>query len=414
MGRGLTVRHSFCETACNDGKLPAGGLVMDQAGNLFGTTQVGGARDGGTVFELVPGAGRRWSYRVLYNFCTGQCIDGSMPFNVRLVLDTAGDLFGTTINGGTKGQGTAFKITRGANGKRWTHSVIYNFCSDSTAACFDGAWPVSALTYAGAETGAPYDGISPLYGVTQSGGRHVKGVAYSLSPKPAGRWSERPLYSFCKEPDCADGSLPTGLIADAAGNLYGTSSAGGGNDGIADGGGTVFKLSPGSQRQWNESVLYRFCAQTNCADGARPAGLVRDAAGNLFGTTNLGGTTGANCQVGGCGVVYEIAIDGTQSVLHTFCSRLVCRDGSQPQGALTLDDAGNLFGTTGSGGKRGRGTVFRLNGELTTLYNFCRKVTCADGNGPSGALLLDSLGDLFGTTLAGGKTNDGTVFELVP
>ena len=226
--------------------------------------------------------------------------------------------------------------------------------------------------------------------------------------------TETVLHSFTG--GVGDGILPfAGLIADSKGNLYGTTSNGGASDG-----GVVFKLSPGGI----ETVLYSFCGKPGCSDGAGPrAGLIADSSGNLYGTTNQGG--GSECNGPGCGVVFKLAPNGTETVLYSFCSLLSCSDGALPLGGLIADRAGNLYGTTYEGGGSGCiyglglcGVVFKLSPPIppatkwteTVLHSF----TGSDGAGPSAGLIADSKRNLYGTTSTGGGPDRGVVFKLAP
>jgi uncharacterized repeat protein (TIGR03803 family) len=239
-------------------------------------------------------------------------------------------------------------------------------------------------------------------------------VVFKLTPNSDGSWTESVLYSFCSLDNCADGADPTaGLIFDKAGNLYGTTSEGG--DRIT---GVVFKLTPNSDGSWAESVLYKF---NGTSDGDEPtAALIFDGAGNLYGTT-LGGGNGCP-RFGGCGEVFRLTpnSDGswTESVLHSFTTR---RNGNNPQAALIFDLAGNLYSTTIDGGDLtnctdGCGTVFKLtpnsDGSWTAsvLHKFANHLA-AD---PYAGLIFDPAGNLYGTTLDGGPVNGGAVFKLAP
>jgi uncharacterized repeat protein (TIGR03803 family) len=235
-------------------------------------------------------------------------------------------------------------------------------------------------------------------------------VAFSLTPKPNGRWSERVLYDFCAKSACADGADPAfDLLLDASGNLFGVTADGGagGKPGI------VFKLSPVPGSIWKETVLHTFCSAADCADGQSPSGgLVMDAAGNLFGVTAFGGN--AQCRGGlGCGVLYEITADGQQSVVHAFCSQNNCTDGELPTGRLTMDAAGSLYGTTSVGGAHQGGTVFLLNGGgHRVVFDFCSGL-CRAGPGPLDGVILDPDGNLLGAA-GGGKTRSGVAYQLTP
>ena len=309
---------------------PDGGIVFDAAGNLYGTTEWGGANGLGTVFELSPGF-KGWTFAVLYTFCgKPSCLDGAAPYG-SLVIDGAGKLYGTA--------GAAFELKPGSDG--WTEEVIYGFRSNRGG--------TTALA------GPILDETGNLYGVTERGGTACSppgcGTAYELKPV-AGGWKHIILHNFGRFQNDGVGPGVGQLARDGAGNLFGTTRAGGRN--ICFGGcGTVFKLTPESNGHWKETVLYSF---RNGATGNGPgAGVVVDKAGNLYGATIYGGT--AQC---GCGVVYKLArgAKGTwhYSVLHAFLGS----DGAQPDANLILDHKGNLYGTTPAGGSGGLGVVFEV------------------------------------------------------
>jgi uncharacterized repeat protein (TIGR03803 family) len=403
-----TVLHSFCARAnCGDGQAPGSSmLASDAAGNLYGTAGAGGHENHGTVFELIKGPGdNQWKYSVLFKFCEGQsvqCPAGQNP-DGGLVVDTAGNLYGTAQRGGPQDEGVAFELSPPtARTRRWTEKVLYTFCQQND--CADGRWPTTSLTYAGAQSGVPYDGVSPLYGVTLFGGGDDSGVLYMLSPG-GGAWSEQVLHPFCAI--CDGGGYPyAGPLADAAGNLFGTTTSGG-----VHASGTLYELS-GSSYQ----VLYNFCSQSGCTDGWVAKGLIADAAGALYGTTAFGGTTGCNGY--GCGTVFRFVPDGAQfTTVYRFCSQRKCADGRDPLSNLAVDPLGHVYGTTIGGGVDGQnfgnGIVFRLNGtRLRVVYDFCSQANCADGSEPEAGLLMDASGNLFGTTTLGGENNAGTVFEV--
>ena len=270
--------------------------------------------------------------------------------------------------------------------------------------------------------GGSGDGVGPegqlaldakgnLYGAALGGGANEDGVIYELSPEANEQWTETILYSFCSLPQCADGAWPTGVVMDGAGNLYGTTTIGGVTSQCVVGGcGVAFELSPGTNGQWTESTLWTFCSLPNCADGGEP----------LFPPT-----------LGPGGVLYgvdKVAVfqltpgtPWTFSILHTFCSQPNCADGTEPGGNLTLDEKGNLYGASGGAPSRcslvGCGQVFSLhpqaNGQWneTVLYIFPGG---DGGNGPSEVTLHDH--HIFGPTGAGGSPDCfggcGTVFEL--
>lgn len=384
------VLYSFCSQAnCADGDSTEAGLIMDGAGNLYGTTEYGGGtgcqHGCGAVFKVTP----KGKETVLYSFCSqANCTDGAEPV-ASLISDSGRDLYGTTIVGGADGAGTVFKLTPSGQ-----ETVVYSFCSKTN--CTDGSQPQAAVIT---------DGAGNFYGTTMEGGKgtacggggHPCGTVFKLTPGG----SETVLYSF---KGGRDGEYPeAGLIMDGAGNLYGTTSSGG-----ATNDGTVFEVTA----QGKETVLYSFCSLTGCADGGAPlAGLIADSSGNLYGTTWLGGTVNGNCS-GGCGVVFELApaAQGTpkakETVLYSFAGG---SDGSNPLAGLISDGSGNLYGTTEGteGGTNGYGTVFEVtsNGQETVLYSFCSKANCIDGAEPDAGLISNSAGNLYGTTRTGGNAS---------
>ena len=383
-----TVLHSFNINGL-DAAFPESQLILDAAGNLYGTAAGGGTGSVGTVFELSPQQGGGWTETVLYSF-NFDGTDGAGPAYASLVSDAAGNLYGTTSGGGTYDTGMAFELTPNGGGG-WTEKVLYNFGKNTDA----------ALPYAG----LIFDNAGNLYGTTVVGGIHDWGAVFELTPTGGG-WTEKVLHSF--NFNGSDGAEPFGgLVFDAFGNLYGTSLIGG-----IHGEGTVFELSPNGSGGWTEKVLHSF--NINGSDGALPyAGLTIDAAGNLYGTTNAGGIHYFG------GAVFEFSPNGsggwTEKILHSFNDNGA--DGTQPYAGLIFDAANNLYGTTGGGGIHGWGTVFQLtpqqNGSWSerVLWNF----DDTDGGEPQAGLVrFGSLPDLYGTTYSGGVNGAGTVFELTP
>ena len=372
-----TVLYNFCsQSGCTDGSRPQAGLVLDANGNLYGTTVNGGANAKGTAFKVSPTG----TETVLYSFCAlTDCDDGYHP-EAGLVRDATGNLYGTAFDGGAHDGGTVFKLKPSGIEK-----VIYTFCS--TPGCRDGYYPHADLVR---------DSSGNLYGTTQYRGAFGGGTVFKVTPGGV----ETVLYSFCAQSGCADGSNPRApLLMDTQGNLYGTTYHGG-----ANGAGVVFKVTPVGVG----TVLYSFCAQSGCTDGSNPrAGLALDTNGNLYGTTDIGGANGK-------GTVFKLSPGGTHTVLHSFCAQSGCADGSRPQAGLILDANGNLYGTTYSGGAKGRGTVFKIsaNGTETVLHSFA--ANGIDGYNPVAGLVLDANGNLYGTTLSGGAKGGGTVFKVTP
>jgi uncharacterized repeat protein (TIGR03803 family) len=329
--------HSFNEV---NGIQPMAGLLRDKEGNLYGTTVLGGDTKCfqygcGTVFKLDP-TGKE---TVLHKFSGSR--DGEMP-EALLVEDSAGNLYGTTYLGGSvHNAGTVFKVD-----DKGTETVLHRFCSQTN--CADGRFPYS---------GVIINKAGKLFGVTTSGGSIGAGEVFELDTTG----KETVLYSFNGG---SDGSGPSSvLVADAAGNLYGTTQEGGNDQCGGSGCGVVFEVSPHSDGSWTESVLYVFCSLSNCADGERPyAGpLIIDSAGNLYGTTFFGGDPA--CGRTGCGVVFKLYKSGNETVLHSFTGSA---DGAYPWAGLIMDKAGNLYGAAGQGGdlscpiQNGCGVVFKI------------------------------------------------------
>ena len=397
-----SVLYCFCSQAnCADGFGPYAGLIEDASGSFYGTTFHGGSIQGlcsqgcGTVFKLDASG----NYIVLHNFCSQpNCSDGNTPYG-SLTKDASGNIYGTTQFGGIDhiGGGTVFKLDSVGN-----YTVLYKFCS--LANCTDGEQPFAGLIE---------DASGNLYGTTSLGGANNGGTVFKLDS--AGNYTV--LYNFCSQANCADGWGPyAGLIEDVSGNLYGTTFWGGGS---IDGG-TVFKLDSAG----NYTVLHTFCSQANCMDGYHPyAGLIKDASGNLYGTTYNGGATNNGLAPGG-GTVFKLDSAGQFTVLHMFCSQPNCTDGGDPQSSLIEDSSGNFYGTTSIGGALegeglgGEGTTFKLDsaGNYTVLHTFCSQANCTDGSSPYAGLIEDASGNLYGTTISGGSmanSNDnGVIFKL--
>lgn len=395
-----TLLHNFCTVGnCADGNSPLSGLTRDANGNLFGTAETGGAHNNGVVFELAP-HGHGWTYKVLHDFCFS-CGDGDFPKG-GLIADVNGNVYGTTLGGGAHDCGMVFKISPAKK----KYKVLYDFCTQDG----DGNTPDQALSYAGKNSGALYDGVSPLYGTTPSGGANEHGTVFSLSP--AGKtWALVTLYAFCPIAGCADGGRPSGeVLVDGAGNLFGNASEGGG-------GGSVYELSAaGPGASMTERIVHAFCAPDDCSDGQGPTGaLAMTPNGEILGTTeNANGSEG--------GAIFKLTGTGSswnESLVHVFCTGN-CADGYLPSGGLTADAQGNVYGVNELGGAGengiGGGNAFKLKGtKLTTLYPFCSEKNCADGRVPMGTLTLDEHGNIFGVTSQGGpETAAGTVFVLTP
>jgi uncharacterized repeat protein (TIGR03803 family) len=387
------VLHTFHKS---DGFAPVGALTRDANGNLYGTTSGGGkglcgGYTCGTAFKL-DGTGKQiW----LHSF-NGK--NGMGP-EVGLLRDAAGDLYGTTIEGGdlsckelSLGCGTVFKLD-----KTGRETVLYKFKGKP-----DG-WA--------ADSPVVMDAAGNLYGTTEHGGSFEFGTIFKLDKSG----KETVLYSFTGG---SDGCYPVGVTLDADGNLYGVAANGGSEVCSFGGDGVVFKLDTAG----TFSALHTFGG----SDGSTPTStLLLDSRGNLYGTTAYGGSS-TSCPFG-CGTVFEVTSDGTESVLYSFCSLRNCTDGEIPAGGpLVRDSRGTLYGTTDEGGtyrtgcNRGScGVVFKLDsaGKETVLHNFSGR---ADGGVPVAGLVRDRAGNLYGTTFQGGDINCepsygcGEVFQIIP
>jgi uncharacterized repeat protein (TIGR03803 family) len=347
------------------------------------------------IFPLLV-AQAQHNFRVLHAFGSGN--DGAGVWD-SVTIDTRGNVYGTTSGRGLYGGGVVFRLAPGQHA-RWKETILHAFPSSGD----DGGGPFGGVLLGASGT---------LYGTTQSLGAHDRGVAFSLTPDN-GRWQERILHSFCSKRNCDDGGVPWGnLIAGASGSLFGT-------------GYVAFELTPDA-KSWTDTTLHDFTG--NNGDGSGPqAGPIRDVAGNLYGTTLYGG--GGPICADGCGTVWELepfASDDAsgekawkEDILHRF--GFSADNGAFPSlGQLAMDSEGNLYGAAG-GGKLPYGVVFkvaRVTGgssvkwRETILYNFTGG---ADGDGPGGGVILDSAGNLYGTTIAGGSSDCGcgVVFKLSP
>jgi uncharacterized repeat protein (TIGR03803 family) len=396
------ILHSFSNNS--QGEFPVTDLIIDTAGNLYGTTSSGGGYGQGTVFELSPKAGGGWTQKILHSFGNGN--DGQSPWGGRLLMDASGNLYGTTRYGGTGSCnplnpvscGTVFELMPNGSGG-WREKVLYSFNGGKTVTGTDGYHPAGGLVM---------DATGNLYGTTFYGGIYETtsngGTVFKLTPSASGAWTEEILHNFGNG---GDGNfLQCTLAMDSAGKLYGTTVSGG-----SSGGGTVFEMSSASGT-WTENIIFTFDAGDNDpASGLSPlAGVAIDASGNLYGTTGYGGSHYM-------GNVFELTPSAggvwTETVIHTFGKG----DGNTPQAGLILDAAGNVYGTTFMGGKFNVGVVFRLSPAAggwteTFLHNF--QPNGVDGTNPESTLVMDSHGNLYGSTLYGGAGSDGTVFQIKP
>lgn len=387
-----TVIYSFYSTFGD--ALPIGGLTADASGNLYGTTFYGGVYGNGMVYRLSPGASG-WQISVLYSF-NPNGTDGWGPSSPP-VFDAQGNLYGSTEFGGTGscsifGCGTVYELSPTGDAT-WKETILHNF-NDS-----DGKQIHAGLII---------DSFGNLYGMATGGGVYASGTVFELSPS-GGTWNFSLLHQFFGG---TDGAHPLdALTLDGAGNLYGTTYEGGGTSAACKYGcGTVFKLSP-ANGTWTETTLHNFTTSTT--GGASPTcKLTIDAAGNLYGTTSSGG--GAL----NAGVVFELTQHANvwiETVLHNFNQH--SGDGNGPSNSVAFDAAGNLYGMTIGGGSHGRGTAFELTPTAggawteTMLNNFSGQG--AGGYFPnSGPLFVN--GNMYGIAASGGRNNQGTVFEVAP
>jgi uncharacterized repeat protein (TIGR03803 family) len=364
----LTVLHSF--TSRPDGLTPIGGVIMDQFGNLYGTTAQGGTGTQGTVFKIDTSGNET----VLHSFVSQP--DGLDP-EAGLVIDEFNNLYGTTELGGSQGKGTIFRVTPGG----LMETVLHSF----TCCPPLGKNPVAGLIF---------DGSGNLYGTAQNGGDQAQdGTVFKLSP-PGTLNVLTVLHVFNAK--IGDGRNPRGtLLFDPLG-IYGTTYQGGTHDQ-----GTVFEIDNAG----NYRVLHNF-GSARIADGKWPrAGLIMDHSGNLLGTTSQGGAFNG-------GTVFIIEPNGSFNVVHTFGG--VPGDGQWPYGGLAIDANGNLYGTTEAGGAAQQGTVFMIDnaGNYSVLHSFNGN----DGTSPAAGVIVGPDGNLYGTTSQGGPGNGfgtgGTVFKL--
>jgi len=383
---GASYKRLYNFSGGSDGTNPATALTFDSLGNAYGTTAAGGDFGFGTVFMLTPSG----EEQILYSFTGGG--DGLDPHG-GVTLDSAGNLYGTTVAGGfggvCAGDGCGVIYELSPSGGGWTQTVLYSFTGDK-----DGFGPGSALVF---------DRAGNLYGTAPDGGIHGAGVVFQLSPSHQG-WKYRVIHTFTGGKDGASGSLGS-LVFDTSGNLFGVSELGG-----TSGAGSVYELSPTPGGSWKTAVLYEF---RGMPDAANPyGGLILDDAGNLYGTTYFGGTAGV-------GSVFQLAHGPNgaweENVLYSFQGGT---DGSFPTTTLFLNAAGTLYGTTSTGGRPSCdcGTIFKLGlrrGQWVEkiVHYFGKK---SDGSYPNYGLTPDGAGNLCGAAPFGGSGGNGVLFRFTP
>jgi uncharacterized repeat protein (TIGR03803 family) len=392
-----------------------GTLAQGLDGNFYGTTAAGGTDDEGNFFKITP-AGEETS---LYDFCSqAGCADGGEPMG-NLVLAVNGNFYGMTLTGALpnceagRGCGTLFEITPAGE-----LTTVHMFCSQTN--CPDGGFPSWLVQGAGGN----FYGTTGFGGAGAAckGGPNDQaycGTVFKLTS--TGKLTT--LHSFCSETNCTDGAQPASLLQAANGNFYGTTLAGGTNavfpcnDMLQPGCGTIFEITPDGDL----TTLYNFCSQTNCTDGLNPNSLMQASDGNFYGTTSFGGNNNCPQTDFGCGTVFEITPAGKLTTLHSFCAETNCADGATPVGLLQATD-GNFYGTTSGGGAGGTGTLFEMTqaGKLIAplySFSFCYTGPCDTGYYPN-LLVQATNGSFYGTTagggtiVCGGKYPCGTVSSL--
>jgi uncharacterized repeat protein (TIGR03803 family) len=386
------VLVSFSGTG--NGSRPQCILAMDAHGNLYGTTATGGNTNGGLVFRVTPHGGGVWTEETIHSF--DSAADGTGPSG-GVVLDAAGNVYGTTVSGGAFGLGTAFELSQ--VGGSYHLTVIHSFGSTG-----DGIFPYAQMIF---------DAEGNLYGTTAYGGafgtgEEGGGTVFEISPQGGGLWSEQVLHSFASGEDGVQ--VSGGVAFDSAGNLYGATFVGG-----THGDGIIYELSPQTGGTWTETIVHNFSGGT--ADGRLPmAGVTLDAAGNVYGTTSAGGPYAR-------GVVFELVPQGggvwSEKGLHAFGNGL---DGANPEGEVLLDAAGNVYGTTYDGGKYGDsyggvGTFYELS-QTAGIWSEAKLSsfgsTNKDAGYPMSGLIFDPVGNIYGTSTGGGEVGNGTVFQIKP
>jgi len=382
-----TVLYDFpCSpTECANGDNPASSLTADSAGNLYGTTVSGGTNIAGVAFELTANG----ELNVLYNFCSASnCTDGENPYS-NLIFDHSGNLYGVTYLGGAHGYGTVFELSPSTAGKPWSETVLYSFCD-----CGDGSYPFIG--------GLLFDPEGNLYGTAKVGVATGVGGVFELSPEPKGGcssgtntgngWCEKIIYS-----NVTDAFY--GLTMSSAGVIFGNSSI------------EAFELTPNGSGGWNPTVVQTFPSN----DGGGTPAFDRD--GNWYGTTAVEGTDGD-------GSVWKLTPvttgpnkgTWTETTIYSFTGG---NNGKSPIGGVVLDSAGNIYGMTQYGGEYDCGTVWKLSKgthKFKTLWNFnytdggfC--VETAYGGLNSMIVFKDKL---YGMTFTGGGEGTGVVFEVDP
>lgn len=381
-----------------DGIDPGLSFIMDTAGNLYSATGLGGANAEGTVYELSPSSSG-WTENILFQF-ERSTTSAAWPTGP-LIFDALGNLYGVSQFGGTNNLGTVYELSPGSSG--WTQTVLYSFAGGS-----DGQEPTGSLIF---------DASGNLYGTTFEGGGGTGsncfngcGTVFELSPSSSG-WTEKILYAFA---GAADGQNPGGnLLIDSTGRVYGSAPFGGTiNNECFEGCGTIFRLTATTAGTWRFARLFDF---QGTMGGSAPLAIAFDSAGNIYGTANSGGSV---CGGIGCGVVFKLSPTASggpwkEKVLHAFTGK---QDGEEPNG-FTFDSKGNAYGICSLGAKSDQGTVWELSPTTSGPWTFTQVLAFGNANvgaQPNASVLVDSKGNIFGTTQGGGLYDHGTAFELSP
>lgn len=344
---------------CADGQSPSSSLIIDVNGALYGTTYGGGKANSlaGTVFRLSPNADRTvWTLTTLRSFCIendgcaeGTNPDGSLTYPGQkdgALYDGVSPLYGIAHGGAAdlgacddQGCGLIYKLFPKSETK-WKYSVIYRFCQQH-GQCLDGRDPNGALAMLNGNT---------LIGAATLGGAHQNGAVFQLR-KAKGQpvWNQTLLYSFCPS-DCGGGAFPLGGVTLAGSALWGTTIGGGTKNH-----GTLFALTPDGM----ETAPYSFCQANDCPDGSQPTDLLVNGAGDVFGTTRYGGGHDIDATQMGGGVIYRQS-GATHTTLYQFCAEASCADGELPLGPLVFGPGGKIYGATAGGGAHSGGTVYEL------------------------------------------------------
>jgi uncharacterized repeat protein (TIGR03803 family) len=389
-GSKFQVVHTF--TGGTDGAYPSSPL-LDRSGTLYGVTPDGGSLTGcnsygcGTAFKLLQEDGH-WKEYDFYSFSAATNGDYPAPIGA-LAPDSRGDLYGIQAEAGdpTCNCGGVYQLT--LSDGIWTQNILHNFTGGGSG---DGAYPASGLVQ---------DAAGNFYGTTEGGGVNMNGTIFELTQNTDGTWAYAVIYEFGAT-SSNDAEIPYGpLTIDSSGNLYGTSESGG-----EYGYGAVFRLSPNGAA-WTEAVLFNFTL--DYGSYPEPYGVVLDGVGNLYGVTLDGGAYAV-------GTIYKLTSAvgfWNRTVLHTFSGS---GDGAYPYGGLTIGPTGVLYGTTGYGGSYGYGNAYEFaltNGKWkqTVLHQFTNST---DGAHPLAGVILDQLGNVYGTTQQGGAAGFGVAFEITP